>query len=228
MKSAANFSFNPELQMDLLKLQSRPVHMEDRTVEGILNDVGMVLEKVNEAHTHIMCVYDLRSFVLPGPSGAMARTKQLVKWCDSCEHLIDKHIMSVVVIMNKGFATKLLKSCVDFVIWACDPPMDPRVFYTEEETMQFLKERRQKYVDCKLMCKPSTPTACYRNPPTADDLKTTGCTCHKSNSWKGPCPAAESTRKKKYESPSDPNERFESHIPKAENGPSSARRSQSA
>ncbi|GMI25939.1 hypothetical protein TeGR_g5461 [Tetraparma gracilis] len=110
------FDKSEDLDVDMLFAQSRAkIQMEDDTVEGVLNDVGVVLEMANQNHTHMFAIYDLRKFCLPGPRGAFARARQLVAWCDNYEHLIDKHIAGVVVLIPRGMTAKLLKSCVDFV-----------------------------------------------------------------------------------------------------------------
>ena len=170
---------------DLMYVQSRAkVPMKDDSVGSILDHVGQCLQRCNDNHTHFAALYDIRQYELPGPSGAYARAKQLVKWCDTMDDKIDKHLHSVAIIIPSGFGAKLLKNCVQFIIWACQPPMDPRLFEDKNgqgfgEAMEFLKTRCDKYNNNELkICKPVVPKQVFCNLPDPQIVKKMGCSCH--------------------------------------------------
>ncbi len=179
------FSHEKEIGCDVLRATARKEFvMDDKTVAGVLDDVGQVLEKTHRAHTHFASIYDIRDYQLPGVSKSFARAKQLVAWCDSYEHLIDKHIHSVAVVVPSGFGAKLLKNCVSFVIYVTQPPMEPRVFEDDIGAAEdFLRERLQKYHNEELMCKPSDQDrTLLSNPPTPEAIEKNGSTCR--DTWK--------------------------------------------
>ena len=60
------------------------------TVASILENVSQCLRRTHEKRTHFPSLYDIRQYELPGPSGAYARAKQLVRWCEDYDHLVDK------------------------------------------------------------------------------------------------------------------------------------------
>ncbi|GMH77706.1 hypothetical protein TL16_g07502 [Triparma laevis f. inornata] len=159
---------------DLMYVQSRAkVPMKDDSVGSILDHVGQCLKRCDANETHFAAMYDIRKYELPGPSGAYARAKQLVKWCDLMDGLIDKQLHSVAIIIPSGFGAKLLKNCVQFIIWACQPPMDPRLFEDKNgqglgEAMDFLRTRCDKYNGGELkICKPLVKGQTFSNPPEA-------------------------------------------------------------
>mmetsp|Transcript_15199 Transcript_15199/g.30268 ORF Transcript_15199/g.30268 Transcript_15199/m.30268 type:complete len:324 (+) Transcript_15199:27-998(+) len=179
------FYHDTELGSDLMYVQSRAkVPMRDTTVGSILENVSQCLHRTHEKRTHFPSLYDIRQYELPGPSGAYARAKQLVKWCEGHDHLIDKHIHSVAVVIPSGFGAKLLKNCVQFIIWATQPPMDPRVFEDRggqglTEARDFLKRRVEMYKARELeICKPTTDGQSFFLPPTAEEIQKYGSSCH--------------------------------------------------
>ena len=172
------FYFDSELKSDLFYVQSRAkIPMKDDSVAGILGSVGETLERCHENHTHFPSLYDIREYELPGPRGAYARARQLVKWCGTYDQYIDKHIHSVAVIIPSGFGAKLLKNCVQFIIWATQPPMDPRIFEDNNgqglaDAREFLSTRICRYKERDLLCKPCEAGQNYSAPPSLEMAET--------------------------------------------------------
>jgi len=176
--AVSKFHYNEDIGADMMMITSRAkVNMTDERVQGILNTVGSVLDNADKKRIHYCAMYDLRHYQLPGPRAAYARAKQLVKWSDSYAELIDRHTHSVAVIIPSGFGAKLLKNCVNFVIWATQPPMDPRIFEDKasnpgiKQAVEFLKKRKARYDADELFCKPCEVGQTFECPPGEDIIR---------------------------------------------------------
>ncbi|GMI06649.1 hypothetical protein TrRE_jg1998 [Triparma retinervis] len=172
------FDYDEDVGSDVMSVTSRSkIHMDDTNVPMILNTVASVLRKTDERHVHYAALYDIRKYQLPGARGAYARAKQLVSWSDDYADLIDKHTHSVAIVIPSGFGAKLLKNCVNFVIWATQPPMEPRIFEDNanspglEKAKAFLKTRKAKYDNDEIFCKPAQVGQTYECPPSLEIIK---------------------------------------------------------
>jgi hypothetical protein len=179
------FFHDPELG-DVLNAQSRAdIMMNDVTVPRVLDDVGIVLDHCHPKHTHFASLYDIRTYILPGPSKSYARAKQLIKWMDGYAEKIEAHIHSVAVVIPSGFSAMLLKNVVNFIILVCQPTMGPRVFQGENgyaDAVEFLKQRKKLYDQGKINAKPTIVGQRYTDPPPKGKVEQIGCTCH--GTWK--------------------------------------------
>ncbi|GMI45290.1 hypothetical protein TrCOL_g13316 [Triparma columacea] len=190
--AVVNFDYDEDVGADVMHVTSRAnIHMDNTNVPMILNAVASVLRKTDERHVHFAALYDIRKYQLPGPRGAYARAKELISWSDDYADLIDKHTHSVAIIIPSGFGAKLLKNCVNFVIWATQPPMDPRIFEDTasspglDKAKAFLRTRKAKYDNDELFCKPAQVGQTYECPPSDDIIKARSDEAHRKAVKKG-------------------------------------------
>jgi len=150
------YQHDADLKHDIMLCTSRAkIGMEDNTVDDLLASLAKCLRLAVQREAHFCSMYDMRHYHLKGIRDSYARARVLLKWMEEYEHMIDKSIHAIALIVPSSFSAKLLKKIINFVILIAQPVMAVRVFEDDEmQARSWLKKQINNYNEGNSTLKP--------------------------------------------------------------------------